>query len=330
MRFHRIALGPVRAASGVLADETERAIEAAFGGPLPEMVGRALVEQRVIERVVGEMLEASAKREDGSSGLVEEVLRNPALERWIASPEAGRIAGVTAERVVQSPAFKRALSDVLASPEVRHALTESAAGFGEEGAEAARRKAWRADDRVELRVHRWFRRTRPALPGFAGLASRGVALVVDAGLAQAAYLVLAATVGLVLGLAGSLNPGWLAGSLAGGGWLLVVAAYFAGFWSVTGQTPGLRLLRLRVLTRSGEPPSFLRALLRFAGLILAIIPLGAGFVPALFDRRRRALPDYLAGTTVEYASASPHAHDALAAPADEATVVGAASAEAGP
>ena len=88
MRFHRIALGPVRAASGVLADETERAIEAAFGGPLPEMVGRALVEQCVIERVVGEMLEASAKREDGGAGIVEEVLRNPALERWIASPEA--------------------------------------------------------------------------------------------------------------------------------------------------------------------------------------------------------------------------------------------------
>ena len=330
MRFHRIALGPVRAASGVLADETERAIEAAFGGPLPEMVGRALVEQRVIERVVGEMLEASAKREDVGAGIVEEVLRNPALERWIASPEAGRLAEAAAERVVQSPAFKRALSDLLASPEVRRALTESAAGFGEEGAEAARRKAWRADDRVEARVHRWFRRTRPADPGFGGLASRGVALVIDAGLAQAAYLVLAATVGLVFGLAGGLDPGWLAGSLAGGGWFLVVAAYFAGFWSVTGQTPGLRLLRLRVLTRSGEPPSFLRGLLRFAGLILAIIPLGAGFLPALFDRRRRALPDYLARTTVVYMSASPHAHDALAVTASDAAAAGAASAEAGP
>jgi uncharacterized RDD family membrane protein YckC len=329
MKFHRIALGPVRAASGVLADETERAIEAAFGGPLPEMVGRALVEQRVIERVVAEMLEASATREDGGDGIVEEVLRSPALERWIASPEAGRVAEAAADRVVQSPAFKRALSDLLASPEVRRALTESAAGFGEEGAEAGRRKAWRADDRVEARVHRWFGRPRLADAGFAGVVSRGVALIVDAGLAQVAYLVLAATVGLVLGLAGNLRPGWLAGTLAGGGWLLVVAAYFAGFWSVTGQTPGQRLLRLHVL-RSEAPPSFLRGLLRFAGLILAIIPLGAGFVPALFDRRRRALPDYLAGTTVVYASASPHAHDDLVVEASDASVAGAASAEARP
>jgi hypothetical protein len=47
---------------GVLTDETERAIDAALAGPLPEMVGRAIVEQRVIERVVAEMLEASAGR----------------------------------------------------------------------------------------------------------------------------------------------------------------------------------------------------------------------------------------------------------------------------
>ena len=43
-----------------------------------------------------------------------------------------------------------------------------------------------------------------------------------------------------------------------------------------------------------------RALLRTLGLALAIIPCFLGFVPALFDRRRRALPDYLAGTVVVY------------------------------
>jgi hypothetical protein len=37
---------------------------------------------------------------------------------------------------------------------------------------------------------------------------------------------------------------------------------------------------------------------RFAGLLLAIVPLFAGFLPVLFDERRRGLPDYLAGTVV--------------------------------
>ena len=305
MKFARIPLGPMR---GVLADETERAIDAALAGPLPEMVGRAIVEQRVVERVVAEMLEASSGREagpDGADGVVEQVLRNPALERWVASEEATRLAEAATQRLVHTPAFQRAVADVLSSPEVRRALTEVAGGYGEEAADAARGKARAADDRVEASVRRLLRRPRPAEPGFAGVATRGVALVVDAALAQAAYLVVAASVGLVLGLVGELHGGWLTGSLAGGGWLLVVALYFVGFWSVTGQTPGMRLMRLRVQNRYGEPPSAPRSLLRLAGLILAIIPLLAGFLPALFDRRRRALPDYVAATTVVYARFTP-------------------------
>ena len=293
---------------GVLTDETERAIDAALAGPLPEMVGRAIVEQRVIERVVAEMLEASAGREagsDGPDGVVEQVLRNPALERWVASEEATRLAEAATQRLVHTPAFQHAVAEMLSSSEVRRALAQAAGGYGEEAAGAARGKARAADDHVEARVHRLFQRPRPAEAGFAGVVTRGVALVVDAALAQAVYLVVAASVGLVLGLADQLHSGWLTGSLAGGGWLLVVALYFVGFWSVTGQTPGMRLLRLRVQARSGEPPSAFRSLLRLAGLILAIILLFAGFLPALFDRRRRALPDFVAGTTVVYAEITP-------------------------
>jgi hypothetical protein len=39
---------------------------------------------------------------------------------------------------------------------------------------------------------------------------------------------------------------------------------------------------------------------RLVGLGLAIIPLGAGFLPVLVDDRRRALQDFLAGTVVLY------------------------------
>ena len=62
---------------------------------------------------------------------------------------------------------------------------------------------------------------------------------------------------------------------------------------------------VRVQARSGAPPSAFRSLLRLAGLILAIIPFFAGFLPALFDHRRRALPDFVAGTTVVYAQITP-------------------------
>jgi len=33
--------------------------------------------------------------------------------------------------------------------------------------------------------------------------------------------------------------------------------------------------------------------------VLSIIPLFAGYIPVLFDSRRRGLPDYMAGTVIE-------------------------------
>jgi uncharacterized RDD family membrane protein YckC len=133
---------------------------------------------------------------------------------------------------------------------------------------------------------------------FGGLAARGIALVLDALLAYTAFLVLAGSVALITSLAGAFHSTWLTGSLFAAGWAVVLVAYFVLFWSTTGQTPGMRVLRLRVVTATGTSPSFWRSLVRFAGLILAIIPLFAGFLPVLFDGRRRALQDYLAGTAV--------------------------------
>jgi uncharacterized RDD family membrane protein YckC len=71
--------------------------------------------------------------------------------------------------------------------------------------------------------------------------------------------------------------------------------YFAG---VTGQTLGKRLLHLRVIGGRGTAPGPLGGILRFATLVLSILPAGLGWLWCLFDRERRALHDHLAGTYV--------------------------------
>src|SRR4249919_673677 len=43
-------------AGGVLETEVERAVDGVLAGPLPEAVARSLVEHRVVERVVSEVL----------------------------------------------------------------------------------------------------------------------------------------------------------------------------------------------------------------------------------------------------------------------------------
>ena len=82
--------------------------------------------------------------------------------------------------------------------------------------------------------------------------------------------------------------------------LVWMAGYFVVFWSTTGQTPGNRLMQIRVQNGRGGAVRVRHAVLRVLVLPVAIIPLGAGLVPILIDARRRALQDMVAGTVVTY------------------------------
>lgn len=155
---------------------------------------------------------------------------------------------------------------------------------------------------------------------YAGVATRAVALALDLAIVHALFLVGAALIGLLTSLVGDLRPEWLVSALVGAAWALSVTVYFVLFWSVTGQTPGMRAMRLRVVTADGSSPSVGRALVRLVGLLLAIVPLFAGFLPVLFDARRRGLPDYIAGTVVLYADSVPPPAEA-ATEADRAPFV---------
>ncbi len=85
-------------------------------------------------------------------------------------------------------------------------------------------------------------------------------------------------------------------AIAGGVYILWTAAYFVVFWSVTGQTPGARLMQVRLVTASGEKVKPVRAIVRWFAMNLAMVPLPWGFVPIPF--RRLGFPDWLAHTRV--------------------------------
>jgi uncharacterized RDD family membrane protein YckC len=106
-------------------------------------------------------------------------------------------------------------------------------------------------------------------------------------------------IALIDALVGGLGPGWVLGVVLGGGFLVAAGAYLVFFWTAAGQTPGMSLMRLRVVDTRGDPPRLGRALVRLVGLWVAIVPLFGGFVPILFDGRRRGIQDFLARTTVE-------------------------------
>jgi uncharacterized RDD family membrane protein YckC len=136
---------------------------------------------------------------------------------------------------------------------------------------------------------------------FAGVATRAAALGIDAFLILAILTIVSGFVALITSLVGDLRPAWLAGLLLGSGGLLVAVGYLVLFWSSAGRTPGMHLLGLRLRRPSGEPPSVGRSIVRAIGTWISIIPMFAGYLPVLFDSRRRGVPDYLAGTEVVYA-----------------------------
>lgn len=137
---------------------------------------------------------------------------------------------------------------------------------------------------------------------YAGIVSRTVALAIDAAALTIGFAIASGVLGLILSLFTAVevsSPGVVLG--AAGLWSLVVATYFVGFWTLGGETPGMRLMALRVTNAAGDPPRLGQALRRLVGMILAAIPFFAGYALILIDDRRRGLHDMLAGTTVVYA-----------------------------
>jgi uncharacterized RDD family membrane protein YckC len=264
------------AADDVLIPELVRLLDRAFATTLPEEVVQSAVKHNVIERVAAELV---------ASGALDRAVKDA-----LASPHTTELTN----QILQSDQMRMAIREAAGSPEVRAALTRQTVGFAGELVEGIRARAVRWDERLGRR------RPRPAAAPFAGLATRALAFAIDAAVIILIFASLSALVALASTLVGTLRPAWLAGLLLGSGLTLIAGAYFATFWSGAGQTPGMRLLGLRLWGPGGDPPSLGRSLVRVVGTAIAIIPLFAGYLPVLFDARRRGLPDFLAGTVVVY------------------------------
>jgi uncharacterized RDD family membrane protein YckC len=137
--------------------------------------------------------------------------------------------------------------------------------------------------------------------GYAGIVTRAVALVIDAVVIDVIAVATGGAVQLIASLFGGNLSLDLAGAFAAGLlWFVWAGFYFATFWALTGQTPGNRVLEIRVVSADGGGVKPLQGIRRYLGLVLAALPLGLGFVPVLFNDRRRGLQDWIGGTVVRW------------------------------
>ena len=80
--------------------------------------------------------------------------------------------------------------------------------------------------------------------------------------------------------------------------MLLVLLYLALFLLISGATPGLKVFKLRVVNVYGQSPEFWRVALRCLGFVLSCGLMGLGFFWIGFDREKRGLQDWVAGTYV--------------------------------
>jgi uncharacterized RDD family membrane protein YckC len=145
----------------------------------------------------------------------------------------------------------------------------------------------------------------------AGFFRRAAAGAVDGVILTSVFLVLDVLVALVLRQPlprwSQLGPDYLLDVAVNGDALaqigLVVLGilgflYFFIFHALRGQTPGKRLLGVRVIDAYGRRPSLGRALGRTAAYVPSALLLALGFLWIGFDREKRGLHDRLADTYV--------------------------------
>jgi uncharacterized RDD family membrane protein YckC len=138
----------------------------------------------------------------------------------------------------------------------------------------------------------------------AGIGSRFLAALID-------NTILGLLIGVLLVLMGMLAEGALSGDVGGlysGAMALLTALNFLLFWGYflffevawNGQTPGKRVVGLRVVRDGGRPITLAAAAVRNLVRFVDFLPLmyGVGVVAMFVDARSRRLGDLAAGTLV--------------------------------
>ena len=264
--------------AAVESDAVERALVRVLQGPLVEEAAQGALESDAVKQALIDALD---------SEMIDEVWR-----RMLASEETQRLV----ERIAEAP-------------EIRAAISAQSVGFIEDIGHTIGNTTRRLDDVVEVAARRvTFRKRRDEPTERAGALTRVLAFGLDLLIVNLAFSGLAAIAALIGSFFSGSGNGLSGPALALGGavWVGLAGLYMVVFWSLASQTPGMRFFGLRLGTESrGLPPR--RSVKRLAGLFLAAIPFGLGFLGILFDERRRGWEDRLSGVDVLYESREPTA-----------------------
>ena len=122
-----------------------------------------------------------------------------------------------------------------------------------------------------------------------GFGPRLIAALIDGVI----VFVVNAIIGFVFGMLG--DSGVMLGSVVGFAFGL---GYYIYFWSSTGQTPGKKVMGIKIVPVDGGSMTVGKAVMRYVGYLVSSFVLLLGFIWILFDTNKQGWHDKIAGTYV--------------------------------
>lgn len=256
------------------------------------------VESEATERAVTRILNGPAIEQ-----AVEQALRSPAVEQAVIDVVDSDLTEKVWGRILDSDETQRLIERIARSPEIRSAIAAQGVGLVDQlGAGVA--SVSRLVDSVVERIARraTFRKPRAAPTDRVGLVTRALALAIDALVINLGLVSAGAILDLLASFAGiGLDPESRPLAAIGAmSWFALSSAYLFTFWAISGQTPGMRFLNIRVEPVAGTMVGPRSAFRRLVGFWLAIIPFCLGFLGVLLRNDRRGFHDRLGRTVVRY------------------------------
>lgn len=254
----------------------------------------AAVESKAVERAMARVLEGPVVQEAVDGALESEKVKQALLEAMDSE-----LVDEVWRRLLASEEAQQLVERIAEAPEVRAAISAQGMGLVEDIGRTIGSLARRLDDRFERIVRRVFFRAPRAVPtNRAGAVSRGLAMLIDGVFVNLAFTAFVALVTLVANTFGGNGEGGSTIAIAVGStaWLSFGAVFLLGFWSLAGQTPGMRFVGIRL----GERLPLRRSVKRLIGLGFSVLAFGIGFLGVVFRGDRRAWEDRFSGTAVVY------------------------------
>lgn len=271
----------------------DKALETA----IEEAIVRA-VESEATERAVARILNGPIIEQ-----AVQQALRSEAVEQALLETVDSEMVDRLWGRILESDETQKLIERIAEAPEVRAAIASQGIGLvGDIGRQVA--KVTRMLDFLGERIARrlLFRKPNTAPTERAGFFTRLLALGLDAlvvNLTLITTTALLTMIATVFGASFSEMPNGVV-ALGAATWFIAGSLYLFTFWSLSGQTPGMRFLDIRIehngTNHLGPRPAFRR----LVGFWLAAIPFCLGFLGVLARIDRRGFHDRLGGTAVYY------------------------------